>query len=114
MNVLNHKFEAFFSISVSGVNHEICLDTYNRFKYLVKALDWGDMIIQESKNARKGPVLKRSIMIRFTDYPEDIIAFREIIDRTIFRINNFGEGVCSAELYRASVLRSERFSDFID
>ena len=117
MSMLNKefgKYEASFSISVSGVNHKACIDTYNRFKHLIKALDWGDIAIHESKDARKGPVLKREINITYTAFPDDIIAFREILDRTIFKINLFGEGLYSAVLNRCTVLRCDRFSDFFD
>lgn len=110
----SREYDASFSIAVSGVSHKACIDTYNRFKFLVKAIDWGDIVVHESKNARKGPVLKRNIIISFTAFPSDIIAFREILDRTIFRINNFGQELYSAELYHCSVLPHDLVSDFID
>ena len=62
------KYEAHYSITVKGFSHDACLNTYNRFKSLVKALDWGEFSIKESKDARKGPVLKRYLFISYTAY----------------------------------------------
>lgn len=108
------KYVAHFHILVSGATHKACLDTYNRFKFLVKAVDWGDIQLQEYKNARKGDVLKRELQINYTAFPSDIIAFREIVERTVCRINIFGDGLYSASLYNCSILRSDRFADFSD
>lgn len=108
------KYVAHFHILVSGVNHKACIDTYNRFKFLVKAVNWGDIQLHEYKNARKGDVLKRELQITYTAFPSDIIAFREIVERTVCRINIFGKELYSASLYSCSILRSDHFADFFD
>lgn len=108
------KYKANFSISVSGSSHKACLDTFNRFKYLVKAIDWGDIALYESKNARKGDVLGRSLQIIYTAFPADIIALREMIERTVSRINIYGQGLYSATFNHCSILRCDHFADFGD
>ena len=104
------KYEARFSISVSGVSHKACLDTYNRFKYLVRAIDWGDIRLQESKDARKGPVLNRELSIIYTAYPSDVIALREMIERTVCKINIYGQGLYAASLNHCSDRKSTRLN----
>lgn len=108
------KYKAHFSISVSGSSHRACLDTFNRFKYLVKAVDWGDIALHETKSARKGDVLERSLQIIYTAFPSDIIALREMIERTVCRINIFGQGIYRATFDNCSILRSDHFADFLD
>lgn len=108
------KYKAHFTISVSGSSHKACLDTFNRFKYLAKAIDWGDIALHETKDARKGDVLNRSLQIIYTAFPDDIIALREMIERTVCRINIFGQGLYNASFDHCSILRCNHFSDFLD
>lgn len=108
------KYKAYFSISVYGATHNACLDAYNRFKHLVKAVDWGDIEIKETKGARKGDVLSRSLGITYIAFPSDIIAFREIVERTVCKINIFGGEIYNATLNQCSILRCDHFADLGD
>lgn len=101
------QYEASYAISVKSGDHRNCLDAYNRFKYLVKAFDFGNIKIFEHKSARKGDVLSRSLSIIFVGYAPDILAFKEAIDRILSSCNIFCGGVASVVLYNSEVTRKD-------
>ena len=110
----NGKYEAHYSITVNGSTHNICKDAYNRFKFLVRAFDFGEFSIHEYKSVRKGPVLSRDLLITFTAYASHIIAFEQALDSVLFSISVYQIGICTATLNNRSVLRCDALSDFRD
>ncbi len=89
MENYNGEYEMHLDIIVSSATHQGCLWAYNRFKDLVKAFDFGNIHIHESKSARRGDVLSRELQINIVGYATDIIIFRECVDRIIQRSNIF-------------------------
>lgn len=78
MKDVNGLFYQYLRISVSSDSHDDCLFVYKHFKKMSEAW-YGDLKIFESKSARSGPVLKRTIDIQLNGYAHEIIAFKEAI-----------------------------------
>lgn len=112
MENYNGRYEAFYWIIVKSNNHKDCLSTYNRFKSLVAAFNFGNITIHESKSARKGDVLSRDIQIIFIGHATDVLTFREALDRIIFINNIFPQGTI-ATLDRSEMSRENAHRDLI-
>lgn len=110
----NGQYEARYSITVTGSTHNFCRDAYNRFKFLVKAFDFGEFSIHEYKSARKGSVLSRDLLISYTAYASHIIAFEQALDSVLFGISIHQVGICTATINNRSVLRCDGLADFLD
>ncbi len=65
---------------ISSPSHDSCLEVS---KFIKKQCDAWAFIVRcdEQKSARKGDVLKRTLMIYQTAYPGDILIFKEAIRR---------------------------------
>lgn len=113
MENYNGQYEAYYGITVNSDNHKQCLFTYNRFKSLVAAFNFGNISIYETKSARKGDVLSRDIHITFIGFASDVLTFREAIDR-IIHINNILPQGTLITLFRTEVIRKNARRDLIE
>lgn len=86
-NSYNGLYEMKVCITITASSHDTCRWLSARFKYLVKAFDFGNFQIGEDKSARKGDVLTRTVSICVTDYSVGILLYRECIDRLIESCN---------------------------
>lgn len=109
----NGMYTATFSIQVKAETHRGCLFAYNQFKYLAKAMNFGDISIYESKSARKGDVLSRDLTIVYTQYASSVILLQGAINHILFAINNHYRNSVSAILYRSHIVRENAIRDFI-
>lgn len=109
----NIRYKAFYSIVVEAPDHQVCLSIYNQFKYIVKAFDFGQFLIRESKSARKGDVLKRELMIYHTAYVDEILLFRNALDFLIGRINIHYTSM-RVSINRAVINREDKSFDIIE
>lgn len=112
----NTLYEAYYSIIVEAIDHRLCIDTYNRFKHLVKAFNTpylGQFRTSEWKSARKGDVLKRELQIYHTAYVQDILAFRQALDYIVNDYQNPHFQV-NVSLHRATITPKERTFKIID
>ncbi|NTW32627.1 MAG: hypothetical protein HGB12_08395 [Bacteroidetes bacterium] len=76
----NGKFNQCLSVVINCEDHKTCLDITNTIKKQCDA--WYFCVkYDESKSARKGPVLKRNLMIYQTAYAPDIVIFKEALRR---------------------------------
>ena len=76
----NGQFRQCLSITISYKDHAQCLQITNTIKKQCEA--WYFCVkYNEYKSARKGPVLKRELMIYQTAYAGDIIIFKEAVRR---------------------------------
>lgn len=106
----NIRYEAHYSIIVESLDHHLCIDTYNRFKYLVRAFNTpylGQFRISESKSARKGDVLRRELQINHTAYVTDILLFRQALDY-IMSDYQYPSSPVKVSFFRAEVVSEER------
>ena len=106
----NIRYEAHYSIIVESPDHHLCIDTYNRFKYLVRAFNTpylGQFSTSESKSARKGDVLKRELQINHTAYVSDILLFRQALDY-IMSDYQYPNSPVKVSFFRAEVVSEER------
>ena len=106
----NIRYEAHYSIIVESPDHHLCIDTYNRFKYLIRAFNTpylGQFSTSESKSARKGDVLKRELQINHTAYVSDILLFRQALDY-IMSDYQYPNSPVKVSFYRAEVVSEER------
>ncbi len=113
MENYNGLYEASYGITVKSDNHKDCLFTYNRFKHLTAAFNYGNISIYESKSARKGDVLSRDIQIIFTGYADQVLIFKTAIDSIICDIN-ISSAETTATLYRAIVIRENARRNLIE
>lgn len=92
MIMYNGEFTQCLEVVISAENHEECLQKTNVIKKQCDA--WYFCVkYDESKSARKGPVLKRDLMIYQTAYAGDILIFKEAIRRICFHLDNYHGGV---------------------
>lgn len=106
----NIRYEAHYSIIVEALDHRLCIDTYNRFKYLIRAFNTpylGQFSTSESKSARKGDVLKRELKINHTAYVSDILLFRQAL-HYIMSDYQYPNSPVKVSFYRAEVMSEER------
>lgn len=106
----NIRYEAHYSIIVESPDHHLCIDTYNRFKYLVRAFNTpylGQFSTSESKSARKGDVLKRELQINHTAHVTDILLFRQALDY-IMSDYQYPNSPVKVLFFRAEVVSEER------
>lgn len=106
----NIRYKAHYSIIVETPDHHLCIDTYNRFKYLIRAFNTpylGQFHTSESKSARKGDVLKRELQINHTAYVTDILLFRQALDY-IMSDYQYPNSPVKVSFYRAEVVSEER------
>ncbi len=106
----NIRYEAHYSIIVESPDHHLCIDTYNRFKYLVRAFNTpylGQFSTSESKSARKGAVLKRELQINHTAHVTDILLFRQALDY-IMSDYQYPNSPVKVLFFRAEVVSEER------
>ena len=106
----NIRYEAHYSIIVESPDHHMCIDTYNRFKYLVRAFNTpylGQFSTSESKSARKGDVLKRELQINHTAHVTDILLFRQALDY-IMSDYQYPNSPVKVLFFRAEVVSEER------
>ena len=78
MGTNNGKFKLCIEVLISSEHHEACLHVANKVKKLCEAWSF-EVKYDEHKSARKGPVLKRDILIYQTSYAQNIITFKESI-----------------------------------
>lgn len=90
-NFHNREFQQNLAIIVSSDNHETCLELTKPIKKQCEAW-WFWVEYNEYKSARKGPVLKREIMIKQKGYSDDIIIFKEAIRRICQHMDIFFNG----------------------
>ena len=84
----NGEFNQCLQIVVNCDNHNECLRITNVIKKQCEA--WSFCVkYQESKSARKGDVLTRTLMIYQTAYAGDIVIFKEAIRRVCFHYSNY-------------------------
>ena len=111
----NTLYKASYSIVVETNDHHLCIDTYNRFKYLVRAFNTpflGQFRTSESKSARKGDVLKRELQINHTAYVQDILLFRQTLDYIMYDYQ-YPDSQVRVSLNRATVMPEERTFEII-
>ena len=105
----NIRYEAHYSVIVEAPDHHLCIDTYNRFKYLIRAFNTpflGQFSTSESKSARKGDVLKRELQINHTAFVEDILLFRQALDYIMLDYQ-YPNSPVKVSFYRATVMPEE-------
>lgn len=105
----NTLYKASYSIIVEAADHRLCIDTYNRFKYLVKAFNTpflGQFYISEWKSTRKGDVLKRELQIYHTSYVDNILLFRAALDYIVqdYHYSDSQVYPIKVGLYKATVI----------
>lgn len=106
----NTLYQASYSIIVEATDHHLCIDTYNRFKYLVRAFNTpylGQFHTSEWKSARKGDVLKRELQINHTAYVQDILLFRQTLDYIMLDYQ-YPDSQVRVSLHRATVMPEKR------
>lgn len=82
----NGQFKQVLGISIECEEHSECLAISNTLKKQCDA--WYFCVhYTESKSARKGDVLTRTLMIYQTAYASDIVIFKEAIRRICFHLN---------------------------
>lgn len=79
MEMYNGMYEHIFFIIVESDSHDSCLHFTKKFKNAIDPWFFQLKNIKETKSARSGDVLKRSIQINHTAYAGDIIIFKEMI-----------------------------------
>lgn len=87
MSYYNGEYEHTLFLIVESDSHEI---TQRFMKKLKNAIDpWFFQITHqnETKSARKGDVLKRTLYVRHVAYSQDIIIFNEMLKTLIFNYN---------------------------
>lgn len=77
MSYYNGTVEYRFSVLIQTKTHDATLYISKFFKHYLDAWTYGIDLKDEYKSARKGVVLKRELMARFTAHSSDVIAFRE-------------------------------------
>lgn len=82
----NGEFKQCLSIVVSHDDHEACLRFFNVIKKQCDAWFF-NVEYNESKSARKGPVLSRTLMIYQTAYASDILIFKESLRLICFHLD---------------------------
>ena len=87
MDKYNGMYEHIFFIIVESDSHDSCLHFMKKFKNAVDPWFFQLKSIQETKSARSGDVLKRTIQINHTAYADDIIIFREMIRTLAWHYN---------------------------
>lgn len=78
----NGQFTQCLEVIVKAKDHDSCLEHSTFIKKQCDAWALLDVRYDESKSARKGPVLERTFMIYQTGYAGNILIFREAL-RTI-------------------------------
>jgi hypothetical protein len=90
--VYNGEFTQCLEITVTHEDHDACLYFFNLLKKQCDA--WAfNVKYQESKSARKGPVLARTLMIYQTAYAGDILIFKEAIRRICYHLEIYHNAV---------------------
>lgn len=88
----NGDFRQCLEVIITADDHDACLRMTNVLKKQCDA--WYFCVkYDESKSARKGPVLKRDLMIYQADYAGNILIFKEAIRRICFHLDNYHGGV---------------------
>ena len=82
----NGEFNQCIEVTVTSKNHSDCLHLANILKKQCDAWSF-NVRYNELKSARKGDVLKRTLMIYQQAYASDIVIFREAIRRICFHYN---------------------------
>ena len=82
----NKKFKQVLEVVIEANNHDTCLILS---KYIKKQCEAWEFCVNytEHKSARKGPVLKRDIMIYQEAYSNDTIIFKEAIRIICFHLD---------------------------
>lgn len=75
----NGRYETLFDVIINGETHDECLQMASVVKLQCKAWQSHDVRLKEHRSARKGDVLKRSLMIYQTAHAHEIIIFREAV-----------------------------------
>jgi hypothetical protein len=87
----NGKFNQCLEVTITAENHRTCLDITNVIRKQCDA--WFFCVTyNEHKSARKGPVLKRTLMIYQTAYASDIVIFKEAVSRICSYFSIFHNG----------------------
>ncbi len=82
----NGQFNQVLGISIECKEHRECLAISNTLKKQCEA--WFFCVhYTESKSARKGNVLTRTLMIYQTSYASDIVIFKEAVRRICFHFS---------------------------
>lgn len=106
-------YEMHISLRVSASTHDTCRWISSRFKYLVKAFDFGNIQIREGKSARKGDVLTRDLSICVTAYATNLLIFRECIDRLVSSCNIWHSQLGSVSITNSHTTRKDAHRDLI-
>lgn len=86
----NKKFRQTLSIIIKSESHDSCLEISKPIKKQCEA--WSFCVkFNEYKSARKGPVLKRELMIYQEAYSGDTIIFKEAIRRICLHLELYYE-----------------------
>ena len=86
MTWYNGKFDQCLNVIISANDHHDCLFASKYIKKQCEAWEF-NVNFTEHKSARKGPVLKREIMINQTAYASDILIFKETVRRICFHLD---------------------------
>lgn len=90
----NEIYEWSLKVLISSDNHDHTLHVFKKVKNLRNAFDYCTTFY-ESKSARSGVVLKREVQIRITNYPGEIISFRQAL---LSLCNHYNIFLCSVTL----------------
>lgn len=90
--IYNGEFRQCLEVTVNTEDHDTCLRMFNVIKKQCDAW-YFNVKYDESKSARKGPVLTRYLMIYQTAYAGDIVVFKEAIRRICSHFENYHGGV---------------------
>lgn len=106
MENYNGEYQATYCLTVKSNTHRGCLDIYNKFKYLVRAFDFGNITLYEYKSVRKGDVLSRELQIIFVGYAPEVLAFKEAIDIMLSKIDIYFHDTV-VNLHTSEVMRKD-------
>ena len=87
MNYYNGKYEHSFFIIVESQSHDTTLHFMKNIKNAVEPWFFQVKNLKETKSARSGDVLKRTLYVNHESYAQDIIIFNEMLRTLIWHYN---------------------------